>query len=362
MFSAPKMRWLLDRVDPYRLASRNGELRAGTVDAWLLARLGEDDAIEIGNASRTQLLNVHTGQWDEALLRLFDIPGEALARVVPSHVPRADARGLHSSLAGVPVCAVMADSHAALFAHGAHAPGDVKATMGTGSSVMGLARDTRSPPPGLCLTVAWDAGQGPLHALEGNILAAGSTLRWAAGLFGLDAEAAAQEGGMAQAGGLCLVPAFNGLGAPYWDARAVGLISGLTLATTRSQILAAALDSMAHQVADVMEAMDAHAPGATRLLIDGGPSRNPALRERLVSYIGRPVVHCCDPELSALGVAHLAGIGAGLWDRDSLRDLPRAQQFTPARPATAGTSQAREAWRQAVARARLCEAARHGRE
>lgn len=354
MFSALKIRWLLDRLDPDRSAARRGTLRAGTIDAWILARLGGDDGIEVGNASRTQLLDVHRGAWDEDLLRLFDIPRGMLPAVLPSRVARSDGAALHPALAGVAVHAVMADSHAALFAHGAHAPGDVKATMGTGSSVMGLAHDVSSIHPGLCLTIAWDAGQGPLPALEGNIRAAGSTLRWAAELFGLDPEAAAAEAAAAPPSDVCLVPAFNGLGAPYWDAHAVGLLSGLTLATGRGQILAAALDSIAHQVADVLDAMDASVAGVRRLLLDGGPSRNPALRARLADYIGRPVVHCADPELSALGVAHLAGVGAGLWDTAALRALPRAQHSTPVPERDAAvTRQARARWAHAVARARL---------
>ena len=353
MFSALKIRWLLDRIDADRRASRAGELRAGTIDAWLLARLGNDDAIEVGNASRTQLLDVQTARWDEELLSLFDIPKGILPQVVPSLAPRGNAGRLHPALEGVPVHAVMADSHAALFAHGAYAPGDVKATMGTGSSVMGLTRDATRMHAGLCLTVAWDAGQGPLLAFEGNIRAAGSTLRWAAELFGLDPEAAAAEASKSDAAGLCLVPGFTGLGAPYWDPHAVGLISGLTLATNRAQILAAALDSIAHQVADVLDAMDASVSGVRRLLVDGGPSRNPTLRALLSSYIGRPVVHCTDPELSALGVAHLAGVGAGVWDVNALRELPRAQQTTPVPASRDKAGAARRAWAHAVARARL---------
>jgi glycerol kinase len=355
MFSALKVRWLLDRIDPERRASRDGDLCAGTIDAWLLARLG-DDAIEVGNASRTQLLNVHRAEWDDDLLELFGIPRAILPRIVPSRAPRGNAGALHPALAGVQVHAVMADSHAALFAHGAHAAGDVKATMGTGASVMGLADDTKHAHPGLCLTVAWDAGPGPRLAFEGNVRAAGATLRWAADLFGLDAEVAADEASKASADGVCLVPAFNGLGAPHWDPHAVGLICGLTLASGRAQVLAAALDSIAHQVADVIDALHASVPGMRRLLLDGGPSRNALLRERLASYIGRPVVHCSDPELSALGVAHLAGVGAGIWDMNALRELPRAQQTTPVPAGVQEAALARRAWIRAVARARLTRA------
>jgi glycerol kinase len=204
------------------------------------------------------------------------------------------------------------------------------------------------------VTIAWDAGDGPRLALEGNIRSAGATLRWVADLLGMDAETAAAEAEAADAGGVCIVPAFSGLGAPYWDPRAVGLVSGLTLASGRAQLLAAALDSIAHQVADVLAAMDASGAEVRRLLLDGGPSRNATLRSAIAAYIGRPVVHCTDAELSALGVAHLAGKGAGLWDDAALRDLPRSQHATPVPDrAPDRTRAARAAWAQAVARSRL---------
>jgi glycerol kinase len=352
MFSALKMAWLLDRIDPDRRRARAGELCAGTVDAFLLSRLGADAVVEVGNASRTQLLDVHHSAWDDELLALFDVPRAALPRIVPSRAQHADAGAVHPSLSGVPVWAVMADSHSALFAHGAYEPGEVKATLGTGSSVMGLADRNAKPHPGLCLTIAWDAGAGPVHALEGNIRAAGSTVRWIADLFGITSEDAASLAAKSQSDGVCLVPGFNGLGAPWWDARAVGLISGLTLNTGKGQLLAAAVNSIAHQVADVLDAMDSSVPGIRRLLLDGGPSRNAPLRERLASYIARPVVHCTDPELSALGVAHLAGHGVGLWDWAALRALPRAQQETAPPAGADGVVEERARWARAVAQAR----------
>ena len=357
MFSALKIRWLLDQIDPDRQRSRNGELVAGTIDAWLLSRLGAEPGIEVGNASRTQLLNVSTASWDQELLALFNIPARVLPHVVPSIGKRADAGALHPALAGVPVTAVMADSHAALFAHGVREAGAIKATMGTGSSVMGLAGANAPRLAGMCLTVAWDAGQGPRLAHEGNIRSAGATLRWAAELFGMDAEAAARESVTVPPGDLFLVPAFTGLGAPYWDARAVGLLSGLTLATNRQQILAAALDSIAHQVADVVQAIEAGGDPVLKLLLDGGPSRNAALRASISSYIARPVVHCTDPELSALGVAHLAGLACGMWDESQVQHLPRAQIATSAPDGhELATKRARSNWAQAVSRSRL-----HGR-
>lgn len=353
MFSALKIAWLLDQLDPDRAKANAGGLCAGTVDAWLLARLGGGAVIEVGNASRTQLLDVNRGSWDSDLLALFGVPRAVLPELAPSLAARGDAGGLHPRLADVPVHAVMADSHAALFAHGARTPGEVKATMGTGSSVMGITRAGADVDPGLCLTVAWDSGAGPVLALEGNIRAAGATLKWVADLFGIGSDEAAGLAATAGSEGVYLVPGFNGLGAPWWDPHAVGLISGLTLATTRDQLFAAALDSIAHQVADVLDAMDRSVDGISRLLVDGGPSRNAHLRTTLAAYIGRPVVHCTDPELSALGVAHLAGVGAGIWSREELAHLPRAQLPTPVPQDGTRVARMRERWHHAVRQSRL---------
>ena len=353
MFSALKLCWLLDEHDVSRSRAASGAWCMGTVDAWLLACLGAEPVIEVGNASRTQLLNVHTADWDDDLLALFRIPRAALPRPVPSRGHLADAGVLHPALAGVPVRAVMADSHSALFAHGAYASGQVKATLGTGSSVMGLTDGTRAPHPGLCTTIAWDSGSGPVQALEGNIRAAGATLRWVAGLFGLSSDEAASLAAAARSDGVCLVPGFTGLGAPWWDPHAVGLISGLTLATGRDTLLAAAVESIAHQVADVVDAMDASVTGIARLLLDGGPSQNAHLRDLISACIDRPVVHCSDAELSALGVAHLAGLDAGLWGWDALRSLPRTQQQSRSADRREATAAARSRWAHAVAQARL---------
>ena len=353
MFSALKLCWLLDEIDPGRTRASSGDWRMGTVDAFLIARLGGDPVVEVGNASRTQLLNVHAGAWDEELLKLFRIPRIALPEVVPSIGDFADAGGLHPALKGVPVLSVMADSHSALFAHGAYEPGQVKATMGTGSSVMGLSDGKNAPHPGMCLTIAWDRGTGPQQALEGNIRAAGSTLRWISGVFGISSEEAADIAARSRSDGVCLVPAFNGLGAPWWDSRALGLISGLTLNTDKGALFAAAVESIAHQVADVVDAMNASGIEVKRLLLDGGPSRNTDLRQMLSAFIGTPVVHCSDAELSALGVAHLAGVGAGVWDQESLLALSRAQQTTDASVHAPAKRAERQRWAHAVAQSRM---------
>ncbi len=353
MFSALKLSWLLDQSDPQRQHARSGDWCAGTVDAFLLSRLGADFVIEVGNASRTQLLNVHSGDWDDDLLALFNVPREMLPRVVPSLGQFALANNLHPALQGVPVLSVMADSHSALFAHGGFEAGQVKATLGTGSSVMALTRSGAAHHPGLCLTIAWDVGHGPVQALEGNIRAAGATLRWLADLFEISVEEAVAIASRSNNNGVFLVPGFNGLGAPWWDTQAVGLISGLTLSADKGSLLAAGLESIAHQVADVIDAMDQSNSGIRKLYLDGGPSRNPRLLEMLSSYISRPVVQCADPELSALGVAHLAGLQANVWDWSALKALKRAQSDVLSVRTKDEVSVSRKRWALAVARSRL---------
>ena len=355
MFSALKLSWLLDQNDPQRERARSGEWCAGTVDAFLLNRLGADFVSEIGNASRTQLLNVQTGDWDDDLLALFNIPKAMLPRAVPSRGRFATADTLHPALKGVPVLSVMADSHSALFAHGGFEPGQVKATMGTGSSVMALTRSDTPHHPGLCRTIAWDAGEGPVQALEGNIRAAGSTLRWLADLFEIPLEKAGEIATESQSNDVFIVPGFNGLGAPWWDTKAVGLISGLTFSANKGTLLAAGLESIAHQVADVIDAMDQSIPGIRKVYLDGGPSRNPHLLNTLSAFIARPAVQCADPELSALGVAHLAGLQAGVWDWAALKALKRAQNDVVGAAQSDLIGDRRKRWALAVRRARLSD-------
>jgi glycerol kinase len=355
MFSAAKAKWLLDRIDPDRTRAKAGELRIGTIDSFLLSRLGPEHVVEAGNASRMQLVDVATAAYDEELLAAFAIPAAALPRILPSTGPFPAARGLAPLPDGVPVLAVMADSHAALFGHGATTPGAVKATQGTGSSVMGLidpaaARQPERLHPGLCLTIAWWIDR-PALGFEGNIRAAGSTLLWAAELLGIEAaELARLAATAADAGNVFLVPGFNGLGAPWWDAAAVATLSGFTLGDGRAVVARAALDSIAHQIADMIDAVRASGMAIDRLHVDGGPTRNDQLMQFEADMIGVPVERTDTAELSALGVAHLAGIGAGLFTPADLARMARSGgRFAPLLPA-AERERKRQGWRRAVAR------------
>lgn len=349
MFSALKATWLLDTYDPRRVRSGRGELCLGTVDSWLLSRFDGGHVIEIGNASRTQLMDVHRRDWAPQLLDLFGIPREVLPDIVPSQGP------FSATVLGAPVTAVMGDSHAALFGHAGWRPGQVKATYGTGSSVMGLVGGGAAVPDGLCLTIGWDAGS-PAYAVEGNIRAAGATLTWLAGFLGRTTDELASLAAGATSDGVHLVPAFAGLGAPWWDGGAVGLICGLTLGTGPAQVARAALESIAFQVEDVVAAMDSPAGSVHRvhtLLTDGGPTANPVLMQLQADTSGRTVRRAAAGDLSALGVAHLAGLGRGIWSWSDLEAMPRPQQTY--RPQESDTSRARRmsAWHAAVARSKI---------
>lgn len=353
MFSASKAAWLLDTYDSGRERSTRGELCLGTIDSWLLFKLTAEHLTEHGNASRTQLLNVRTGEWDEDLLRLFGVPHAALPELRSSNGPFPTLRGLDPLPDGTPIHAVMGDSHSALFAHGAFTPGAVKATYGTGSSVMGLLEGAEGLDPGLCLTVAWSLDGRRQLAAEGNIRSAGAALKWVAELLGLTPGELAELAATVEDSPVTLVPGFGGLGAPWWDEDAVGLISNLSLGTTRADLAYAAVDSIAQQVADVVEAVNRSVGPLGALYTDGGPTANPHLMQRQTDLIDTAVLRSQHSELSALGAAHLAGLGAGLWDWSTLRTLSRERQAFHPRLESDARQTSRQRWHAAVERARL---------
>jgi glycerol kinase len=327
MFSAAKLRWLLDHTP---------DAAVGTVDSWLLYALTGSHQIEVGNASRTQLLDVHTGQWSSELLGLFGVPSSALPAVTASSgaLARIGPRG--GVLSGMPVTAVLGDSHAALFAHGVLRDGGVKATYGTGSSVMRLG--TMAGP--VCTTVAWGT-PSPVIAAEGNIRSSGATIAWLAAFLGVTPADVASMAVDASSDGVHLVPAFGGLAAPWWDNSAVGLISGVTLSTRPWHLARAAVESIAHQVADVVDAMGP----AERLLADGGAADNDLLMQIQANLLGVPVRRARTTNLSALGAGFLA---AGI--------DPPPLEYDDFFPGAFAAATARAAWRDAVARSRSKEA------
>jgi glycerol kinase len=350
MFSALKWQWLLDDIDPDRRRSGAGELAVGTVDSWLVANFSGRHQIEVGNASRTQLLDLDRVGWSAELGDLFGVPEAVLPEIVASDTVSTIGVGI-PALAGCPLAAVLADSHAALYAHGDALGTDVgdavKVTYGTGSSVMGLAgrvASHRAPSLGLARTLAWQCDGGVAYAVEGNILATGAVVKWLAELLDRKPEDLAALAAGARASEVLIVPAFAGLGAPWWDPRARGLITNLELGTTAADLSLAAFRSIVEQVEDVVAAVDlATARRVDRLLVDGGPSTNDWLMQLQADVSGRAVERSKVAELSAIGAAALAAATVGAWTPW----VSERQRFEPA-----PHPPSRAAWHAALSRAR----------
>ena len=337
-FSATKLEWILREA--------RGDLRFGTVDAWLLWRLtgGGVHATDVTNASRTMLLDLATLDWDDELLALFGVPRESLPEVHPSAGVVAEA-----ALGDVraPVAGIAGDQQASLYGHGCLAPGETKATFGTGAFVLTATGGDRSPAPhGLIRTTA--AGAYPAYALEGSIFVAGAAVQWLRDGLGLLADAAESEElarSVESSEGVFFVPALTGLGSPHWAPDARGLISGITRGTRREHLVRAALEAMAFQVRDVLDALPRQ-PASLR--VDGGATANGFLVQFLADATRVPVEVAAEQETSALGAAALAGVATGRWREDELPGLVgprlRAEPERDVEELVAG-------WRDAVARA-----------
>lgn len=348
MFSAPKIRWLLDHTD-------GGDVAAGTIDNWIVFALTGEHRVEYGNASRTMLLDVGSARWSDRACALFGIDPAVLGELHPSNEPTGTIRGL-AGYDGVPIAAVMADSHAALYGHGVREPGGVKVTYGTGSSVLGLIDTIEGPSHGLTRTVAWHDGR-LRYAFEGNILSTGATVVWLAGVLGVEpAELYERASRFDLAAALAshridLVPAFGGMGAPWWDSSAQALISGLTLGDGADELAFAAVESIALQVEDVLDAADRAAGERFEVVMaDGGPTRNDLLMQLQAEVGRREIVRSTVPELSAMGVARMAGSVVGAWDDGALAGSERSRFAPRLDPAIAGRRRRR--WSEAVDRSR----------
>jgi len=336
LFPAAKIAWLLDNYPEARALACAGELCAGTVDTWLIFRLtgGRVHATDAGNASRTQLFDLRQQQWSDDLCGLFDVPKSILPQVRDSDAGFGVSKSASGVPDNVPIGAVMGDSHAALFGHGIRLPGAVKATYGTGSSLMSLTPTPVRSRAGLATTIAWRRGGQPAYALEGNISVSAQAAAWVVELLGLrDVDAlTALAATVNDSMGVVIVPAFVGLGAPYWNDRARATISGLSLSTNRAHIARATLESIALQIVDVFAAMetDTGHPLAA-LSVDGGASRNELLMQIQADMLVRPLHRPKVTELSAFGAGVLAGIARGFWeeaDADRLF-MERRSSFSP---------------------------------
>ena len=356
LFSASKARWLLKQTEATGQPADNVCL--GTVDSWLLWNLtaGKIHATDFSNAARTQLFNLRTAEWDDELLNLFEVPASALPQILPSSGLFAETAALGSLSAGVPIASMIGDSHAALFGQRGFLPGSIKATYGTGSSLMTPIQELRISNRGLSSTVAWGL-KDITYALEGNISVTGSAVQWFGQFIGAEQPAqrvAALAGEVSDTAGVYVVPAFVGLGAPHWDEAARGMIHGITRGTTQAHVARAVIESIAYQVRDVFDAMQEDSGiKLLCLLADGGATRNDQLMQFQADILNCAVSRNSSPEVSPLGAAFLAGLGVGFWSGlDEVAALPREfEQFEPKMP-DAQRSDLYGGWQAAVARAK----------
>ena len=356
-FSGTKLGWVLDHVEGARARAEAGELAAGTIDTYALWRLtgGEVHATEPSNACRTMLWPLTGGGWSEAMCDLLGVPAAMLPSVHPSAHTFGHTKGVPGLPDGIPICGIAGDQQSALFGQACFQPGEAKCTYGTGAFVM-MNTGTKIVPSkhGLLTTVGWQLGDTTTYCLEGSSFMAGAVVQWLRdelGFFSSAAEVEALARSVPDAGGVVLVPAHAGLGAPHWRPEARGLIRGLTRGTGRAHIARAALEGIALQITELLDAMaaDLGAPVAG-LRVDGGAAANNLLMQIQADLLGVPLQRPTMLEATALGAIFLAGLGAGIWsDTTALREAwVQDRAFDPSGdPETIAAL--RKAWTEAVA-------------
>jgi glycerol kinase len=361
-FSATKVAWLLDNVAGAREAAEGGRLAFGTVDCYLMARMtgGAVHATDPTNASRTMLFDINDMTWDQEILQRLRIPSSVLPHVLPSSgsFGRIDADGLPD--AGLTICGVAGDQQAALFGQACFEPGSIKNTYGTGSFVLMNTGDRPVRSSGLLTTIACGRDGAFAYALEGSIFVTGAAIQWlrdGLGLLGAATDAGPLAASVPDTGGVYFVPALAGMGAPWWDPYARGTIVGITRGTTRAHLVRAAVEAMAYQTRDVVEAMRTGAETPiVELKADGGASAMDVLLQFQADVLAVPVRRPKVQETTALGAAYLAGLGGGVWSStDELAHVWQLDRsFEPASgagPGDAGTDAGYRDWRRAVERA-----------
>ena len=319
-FSATGIKWLLDHVEGARDVANRGELLMGTIDTWLIWKLtgGKTFATDTTNASRTMLFNIHTMQWDDDLLALFDIPRSMMPEVMPCDAIYGETtvEGLFAE--PIQIAGVLGDSHGALVGQMCFEPGSGKVTYGTGSSVMvNIGETPKAAPQGLVTSVGFSALGKTWYGFEGNIYSTGATLKWICDqlqLIGKPSEMEALATSVEDNGGVYIVPAFSGLGAPWWKSDVKGGVFGLTFATTKAHFLRAALESIAYQIKDLVDVMARATGGQLKeIAADGGPTRNEFLMQFQATMLETPVVCTEVDDASALGAVIMNGFARGVW-------------------------------------------------
>ena len=359
-FSATKVQWILQNVKGARARAKAGELAFGTIDSWLVWNLtgGKVHVTDASNASRTMLFDITSGEWDDELLKLFGVPRSMLPEVRSS----SEIYGVTTLLGTpIPIAGIAGDQQAALFGQACTKPGMAKNTYGTGCfMLMNTGTKRIASKNNLLTTVAWRIGNRTDYALEGSIFIAGAVVQWlrdGLGFFRSAAEIEALAAGVSDTGGVYLVPAFAGLGAPHWDQYARGTIVGLTRGTTKAHIARAALEGIVLQVMDVLRAMEADAGIKLKeLRVDGGASANDLLMQLQADMLNVPVVRPKIAETTALGAAYLAGLAVGYWKNqaDIARQWQVDKRFKPAMK-PAARNRVAKGWERALSRAKAWE-------
>lgn len=319
-FSASGVKWLLDHIEGARELCSRGELLMGTIETWLIWKLtkGKVFATDYTNASRTMLFNIHTLDWDDDLLKLFDIPRSMMADILPCDAIYGETTCEGIFPKPIQIAGVLGDSHGALVGQMCFTKGSGKVTYGTGSSVMvNIGEEPKSAPAGLVTSVGYSAFGKTYYGFEGNIYSTGATLKWIADqlqLVGHPSEMEALATSVPDNGGVYIVPAFSGLGAPWWQSDVKGAVFGLTFATTKAHFLRAALESIAYQIKDLVDVM-ARATGGRlqEICADGGPTKNQFLMQFQANMLETPVVCTEVDDASALGAVIMNGFARGLW-------------------------------------------------
>lgn len=358
LFPASKISWILMNLEHGIEGARKGEICVGTIDSWLVWCLtkGESFVTDYSNASRYQLFNIHTTSWDDKLLSIYNIPKECLPKIISSCGERGKTKGCRSIKDNIPILSQIGDSHGALYGQSGFNKGVVKATYGTGSSLMTRIDKISTLNTGVSTTVAWHDGEIS-YALEGNITHTGAAIAFMGRLLNIanidKLSHLAQT--VKNSDGVYFVPALAGLGAPYWDADARGIICGLTDAATPATLARAGFESVVYQIADLFFAMENAASEQLKVLyVDGRPTKNTWLMQMQADLLQRPIIRSDVAEVSALGAAYLAGKSIGWWeDYTKLQSLPRQTEQINPNPNNKYLLENYKYWQAAVAQARL---------
>lgn len=358
-FSGSKLRWILNSIPDARGKARDGELLFGTVDSWLVWKLtnGAVHVTDVSNASRTMLMNLATGDWDDDLLRIFDVPRAMLPKIVPSSCVVGNTAAGHLG-AEIPIAGIAGDQQAALAGQACFRAGLSKNTYGTGCFAL-LHTGAKLPisKNRLLGTRAASLGAAPQFAIEGSVFIAGAAVQWLRDRLQIISSAPESEAiamSVPDSGGVHVVPAFVGLGAPYWDSNARGIVSGITLGTGRAQIVRATLESIGYQTRDLIQAMQSDSGEVLQeLRVDGGASANNFLMQFQADILGCRIVRPADTETTALGAAYLAGLAVGIWkSQEELESFWQSERIFEPRMSVDQRDTLYADWKRAVARSR----------